>query len=135
MDIYSNINSNINTSPREQLPYGSSNKSPQEHAPDATDGAVTTTSTQTELDDRVKLCEEGGLTPTPIDDYDDKKDDDDSSNNKRNELQSLRRRSSISDYTKRCLPEDTFSFLIYSSVQSRPSTWQHLSSYFKLLYL
>eukprot|EP00985_Skeletonema_marinoi_P022794 scaffold14744_cov98-Skeletonema_marinoi.AAC.1 len=115
MDIYSKSNTNIGKNRRYQVPDSSTDKSPQEHAPDATDGAVTTsTQTELELDDCVKLCEEGGLTPSPIDDYDDKKDDD-SSNNKRHELQSLRRRSSISDYTKRCLPEDTFSFLIYAS--------------------
>jgi hypothetical protein len=120
-----NVNMDMDMNRLQQLPDGSSNKAPREHALDATDEAVTTTTTK--LDDRVKRCEEGCLLPTPIDDYDDKKDNDINNNN---DLQSLRksssisdytnrRSSSISDYTKRYLPEDTFSFLIYINIQSR----------------
>lgn len=115
MDIYSKLSS------------ASSKSFPQDHAPDTTEGADATTSPlQLRLDDREKLCEEGSLTHTSIEEYDYDYDYDKQDNDINNgmsmsiELKSPRRRSSISDYTKRCLPADTFSFLIYSSVQSRP---------------
>jgi len=70
-------------------------------------------------DDFTFVCEEG-LQPAPIDDDDEVRDD-------INELQSLRRISNISigerEITERCLPEDTFSFLIYSEVISLATFW------------
>ena len=101
---------------KQQLPFGS-NEPPQENNPNATDEDVITTASKLQLNDQFKLCEEGGLTHTSIDDYDDKKDID-SNNVDEKELKSLRRQSSTCDYTKRSLPEDTFSFLIYASLRS-----------------
>eukprot|EP00984_Skeletonema_dohrnii_P013913 scaffold5828_cov85-Skeletonema_dohrnii-CCMP3373.AAC.3 len=70
-------------------------------------------------DDGIKLCEEGCVSPSPINEYDDFQDNGSSNNN---ELQPLCRDPSVqtqeSDFTKRCLPEDTFSFLIYSRGKS-----------------
>eukprot|EP00984_Skeletonema_dohrnii_P025011 scaffold14154_cov114-Skeletonema_dohrnii-CCMP3373.AAC.5 len=69
-------------------------------------------------EDCVKLCEEGCSLPTPT------LDDEDNDSNSDDELQSLCRQPSIitktpSESDDPCLPEDTFSFLIYSRVRSR----------------
>ena len=79
-------------------------------AENSTHNLVSSASKDLAGDDVTFVCEEG-LQPAPIDDDDEVRDD-------INELQSLRRISNISigerEITERCLPEDTFSFLIYS---------------------
>eukprot|EP00984_Skeletonema_dohrnii_P019471 scaffold9308_cov133-Skeletonema_dohrnii-CCMP3373.AAC.3 len=108
---------------------------PQDH-PGPSDNVfddVATTATPLD-DDGITFCEQGSSSPTPMDDdFDDNNvDSDSSSSNSNSELQSLCRQPSSnasasseseSDFTQRSLPEDTFSFLIYSNVRSRPFWW------------
>eukprot|EP00984_Skeletonema_dohrnii_P020446 scaffold9975_cov147-Skeletonema_dohrnii-CCMP3373.AAC.2 len=116
--------SSMNMNRQQQLPDDSSSADnilpvAAAAAETSTHNLVTSTSKDLSGDDVAFVCEEG-LQPAPIDDDDEVRDD-------INELQSLRRISNISigeqEITERCLPEDTFSFLIYSKVISLATFW------------